>query len=92
VKPLGIVEFDVSLYALPQFCHGFIVLEKNVFVLEGTLESLDVDIVQRQVDTVHTDCYAPGLSRSVSKAAYLANISIEDIRHQELLKNDTDHS
>lgn len=29
---------------------------------------------------------------SVSKAAYLANTSIEDIRRQELLKNDTAHS
>jgi hypothetical protein len=92
VKPLGVVELDVSLYALLLFRYRFIVIEKNIFILEGRPESLDVDIVQRQVDTVHTDCYAPGLSRSVSKAAYLANISIEDIRHQELLKNDTTHS
>jgi len=60
MEPLGVVEFDVSPYALLQFCHGFIVLEKNVFILEGPPESLDVDIVQRPVDTVHADCYAPG--------------------------------
>jgi hypothetical protein len=46
MKPLGVVEFDVSLYSLLQICHGFIVFEKNVLVLEGPPESSNVDIVE----------------------------------------------
>lgn len=55
MEPFGTVEPEVSLKPLLQSRHGPVVSDVDVFVLQGSPEPLDIDVVRGPVHPIHAD-------------------------------------
>ena len=55
MEPLSVVKAHVALDSDPQLSKRPVVVEVDVLVLQRPPESLDVDVVQCAVHTVHAD-------------------------------------
>lgn len=55
MKPLAVIESEVTLQSLLEFLHGLIILEIDILILEAPPEPLYEDIVERSIAPVHAD-------------------------------------
>ena len=55
VKPLVVVEAEVSVQASPQFVSRFARVQVHVLLLHATPQPLDEDVVQGTATAVHAD-------------------------------------
>lgn len=55
MEPLGVVEDEVLLDALPGLSDGLVVLGIHVFVLQGSPEPFGEDVVHAPASSVHAD-------------------------------------
>ena len=55
MKPRRVVEIEVGIYAGLQVLHCFVAFKIDVLVLEASPKTLDSDVVQSQVFSVHAD-------------------------------------
>src|SRR5574341_1800210 len=53
-----VVEMEVSLQPILQFRYRGVVLQVDVFVLNGAPKALDKHVVKRAAPTIHTDANA----------------------------------
>ncbi len=81
MRPLIVIKRKITSQSVQQLRNLFIVLDIDLFILEGSPKSLDKDVVYHSATAVHTDVDA-ALSEHGDKAVareLRALISIEDV-------------
>ena len=60
MESLIVIELEISIQALFQFHRHSIVLEINVFILDGPPQSFDEDVIKHTAPAVHADLHTSG--------------------------------